>query len=103
MEPSTPVACTLDAGALAGRRAEWRRLAASALRESAEIPGGVRLTFDGGAGVAARLRGLVAAESVCCGFARWDVAESDGAVVLEAISQGGEVEAVRGMLGVLTS
>ncbi len=103
MEPRAPVACSLGTDALAERRAQWRRLAAAALRDAVHVPGGARLTFRDGPDVAPRLRALAAAEAGCCGFARWEVIEDDGVLVLEATSEGMGVVAVRDMLAALSS
>jgi hypothetical protein len=76
-----PIACTLDAGALADRRAEW-----AALRRfrTGERPTDATLTttWRRDAGVEAELERLVAAERHCCPFLGLELTICDDSMTL---------------------
>lgn len=77
-----PIACSLSAESYKDRIAAMRRLASRALTDRADIPGGEVLTFAAGDGVESRLRELVAAESRCCAFLRFDLTHEADALSL---------------------
>ncbi|HEY1273887.1 MAG TPA: hypothetical protein VGF25_03225 [Thermoleophilaceae bacterium] len=76
-----PVACSLTPGGYAGRRALIAGLARRALVSRSRIPAGARLRFASAAEV--ELRELIAAESRCCPFLRFDLRQADGALELD--------------------
>ncbi|CAN5574999.1 hypothetical protein BH20ACT18_BH20ACT18_07090 [soil metagenome] len=92
-----PAACSLSPSELADRRAVWRRLAASALRDQRPAPGGVRLVYADDDGVEATLRELVRLEADCCAFADWVVERRGETVVLDVTAPGDGAEAIRTM------
>jgi hypothetical protein len=76
-----PIACSLDADQLAGRR-EWANgFAADALIDARPALDGVVLRFRPGAGD--DLRRLIAAESACCPFLTFRIEEKRDSLVLE--------------------
>ena len=64
---ATPIACSLDAGAMQDRLADWRALLDLALARE-PVDGGIRLRFAADPGVAAALGRLATAEQACCAF-----------------------------------
>jgi hypothetical protein len=78
-----PIACTLPRADLRGRLGVFDTLAADALLDQTPIPDGVRSRFRDTADVERRVQELVALESQCCAFLRFDVRRDDGAIVLE--------------------
>jgi hypothetical protein len=75
--PEPPIACTLPTAAMPGRLALVDSLAAEAL--VTPIPGGIRARFA--PPFEARVRELVALESRCCAFLRFDVRVGDEVVL----------------------
>lgn len=75
-----PVACSLVGDAYADRLDRWRVVLGDASSVRARIPNGVEIGFAERAAPA--LADLVAAERECCGWARWDLSQAQGAVVL---------------------
>jgi SAM-dependent methyltransferase len=67
--------CSLPDAELERRRAEWKRLDATAMVKREERAGSVVSTYGAEAEVRTELARLVAAERVCCGSARWELAE----------------------------
>lgn len=76
-----PVACTLGAGDVPARIAEWRDVLAS-VQGREPIPGGLRLLLSPGAPVA-RIADLTVAEQECCQFFRFALTVDSGGVALE--------------------
>jgi hypothetical protein len=73
-------ACTLDAGDVRGRLAEWRAVAAAAT-DRHRIDGGLRLTFDN---IDIRaLTDLAIREHECCAFLSFAVGIGSGGTTLE--------------------
>jgi hypothetical protein len=62
-----PTACTLPAGQVGARLADWRRLAAAAT-VSAPTPEGWRLRLPADGDLAGRVAALAVAEQCCCPF-----------------------------------
>ena len=78
-----PIACSLDAGDMSARLAQFDELARDALIERCDVPGGVQLRLRNTAEVAQRARRLIAAEARCCPFLAFDLRDEGGALRLE--------------------
>lgn len=78
---SNPVACTLDATELPGRRHEWRDLVTHVV-DRTEIDGGTRLQLDADTPLD-KLALLVAAEQGCCSFFAFAITVDNGGIALE--------------------
>lgn len=76
-----PVACTLDAVDLAGRRDDWRAMLTHVV-DRRPVDGGVRLQLGPGAPLD-RLAQLVQAERGCCGFFAFAITVDDRGTGLE--------------------
>jgi hypothetical protein len=90
MGPELPLACSLDAGALAERRGRWEAVSSRALADRSRVDGGVRLRYRAEPGIADELRELVRLEGECCAFLSFSLHEEGGFVVLDV---GGPPEA----------
>lgn len=90
-----PVACTLDGREFAEREVSWQDLAQRALVDATATTGGVRLRYRPAPGVQDDLEALAAGERACCRWASWAVTADDGAIVLEATSEGDGVVALQ--------
>jgi hypothetical protein len=90
--PAMPIACSLDAAGLEGRRAEIAA-AGQALRDVQTAPRQAILRFASGKRTRERLAAIVAAESQCCAFMGFDVRVYAGEVVV-TISAPAGAEAV---------
>ncbi len=77
-----PIACTLGAGEMQDRLAEWDRLLGHAVGRSALPSGGVRVEFDERVDIGDLAR-LVVAEQACCAFFRFAVTVDGRGVGLE--------------------
>lgn len=77
-----PIACTLDAGALPERLADWRSLLDTAHSRTQVATAAVRIDFDPDVDVAEITR-LVAAEQECCAFFSFTVTLHPGGVSVE--------------------
>ena len=77
---SPPIACTLGPGDFEDRLGWIRELSAKSLRSHRRDGLMLELTYDTSA--AADVHDLVRREQACCGFLRFDVRESTGAVQL---------------------
>ena len=76
-----PIACTLEAGAMPDRLAEWASVLEGATRWTA-IDGGVRIELGPGVDVG-DLGRLIGAEQHCCAFLRFVLSVDADGVVLE--------------------
>jgi hypothetical protein len=77
------IACRLG-GDEAGAQAErWLRLGREAGLGRVETDDGLCIRFRDEPAAERELRALVAVESVCCAWARWDVRRVSGALVLQ--------------------
>ena len=83
-----PVACSLTAGSLAERLAEWRAVKAEALISESAVGNTITARYAGREGVIERLRALVAAEADCCPSLVFDLAEEDDAIRLAVTTPG---------------
>lgn len=77
-----PIACTLDAGALPGRLADWRRLLDVARSRTQVGPAVIRVDFEPDVDLAEVTR-LVAAEQACCAFFSFTVTIDTAGVSVE--------------------
>jgi len=76
------IACTLEAGGVRERLADWQSVLSRATSRG-PIPGGVMATFDLADGLIADLARLAAAEQACCTFFDFTVAITHGGVRFE--------------------
>src|SRR5947209_18690929 len=74
--------CSLSTVDLADRRAAWAQVEPAVVGRR-RTGTGISVRFRGDAGVRGALQALVDAETHCCGWAVWRLAEEDGAPVLE--------------------
>jgi hypothetical protein len=86
MSPDTPIACSLSADELPARLAEMRAIGKDALLGL--TPEGA-LRFRADAKTRVRLDAIVAAESQCCPFLRFDLAEAGAELVLSVAAPEG--------------
>jgi hypothetical protein len=86
MTAETPIACSLSADELPVRLAELRSIGKDALL-SVSPQGTLRFRAD--AATRARLEAMIAAESQCCPFLRFELAEDGGALVLSVTAPEG--------------
>lgn len=93
-----PVACTLGGTELGERTEQWRALIGRAERRET-IPDGLRLVFPSGAGLAAEVAALAAAEQSCCTFFDFTLRLAPGALQLDVRAP----EHAAGMLAVRVS
>ena len=76
-------ACSLSAPELADRVSQWRKLRDEALIEETTVEQRIVARFERREDVVLRLRSLIAAESSCCPFLRFDVVEDGDVLRLE--------------------
>ena len=79
------IACSLGAD-LGTQMDRWRRLGRNAGLERVETDDGLRVRFRDEPGVEQELRALVAVESDCCSWARWQILRADGDLLLVVTS-----------------
>ena len=77
-----PIACTLTADAMTDRLAFIDTLSNDALIARETTESGLRVRLRDGEDVERRVRELIAAESSCCAFLRFDLERTDGELVL---------------------
>lgn len=92
---SAPIACTLRPPEMAERREVWEELAQTALAERRATPAGAQLRFRALPTVGERVSLLADLEADCCSFATWSVSTTADEVVLDVVSEGEGIEAVR--------
>jgi DNA-binding transcriptional MerR regulator len=98
-KPEEPaIACTLDAGAMADRLADWRRLLDRASSQTTTTDGALRVEFDDDLRVG-DLAELVAAEQHCCAFFSFAITVDQRGIGLEARAPGGTEEIVASLFG----
>jgi hypothetical protein len=78
-----PIACSLDAAALADRTERWRALAQSAMIAAESTPTGARQRYRAADGVETELRELIELEGRCCAFLDLRLDTSGHELVLE--------------------
>jgi hypothetical protein len=101
-QPDAPVACTLSDEAYRARRSQVRDLMRTSAREVRERPDGFALRFDRDTETVRMLGELIAFESACCGFLRFDLqVGAEGEAVWLTI--GGSAEAKAFVRGVVTA
>jgi DNA-binding transcriptional MerR regulator len=91
------IACTLSAGSMKGRIADWESLLAHVERRE-PIGGGIRSVFAPSVPVGKLMR-LVAAEQDCCQFFRFAITVDTRGVALEVSAPGNALEIVESMFG----
>lgn len=99
MPKELPIACALDAGAMAKRLAEISALGRSSL---IDVEQGVRhavLRFARGDETAKRLAAIAAAEAECCGFLSMRVRHESGALQLFIEAPEGAESILEDMVG----
>lgn len=92
------IACTLSAGSMKGRIADWQSLLAHVERREA-IDGGVRSVFAASVPITHLMR-LVAAEQDCCQFFRFAITVDPRGVALEVRAPEDALEIVESMFGI---
>jgi hypothetical protein len=80
------IACALDDGEGDAQVKRWMRLGRAARLERVETREGLRIRFRAKPGVEEELLALVAIESNCCSWARWEVCHADGDLMLKVSS-----------------
>lgn len=95
-EPS--IACTLSAGSMKGRLADWQALLTHVERREA-IDGGVRSVFGSSVPINELAR-LVAAEQDCCQFFRFAITVDTRGIALEVRAPGDALPIVESIFGV---
>jgi hypothetical protein len=80
------IACGLG-GEDAGTQAErWMRLGREAGLGRTETADGLEIRFRGGPAAERELRALVSVEAKCCAWARWEVRQAEGELVMRVTS-----------------
>jgi DNA-binding transcriptional MerR regulator len=96
---ATAIACSLEAGAMPDRLADWQRALDRAERRE-PLDGGVTVLFPLDAALASELAGLAAAEHACCPFFDFALRVADGAVRLDVRAPVEAGDVVAGLFGV---
>ena len=100
-KPSTPgepaIACTLSAGSMKGRIAEWKSLLAH-VEQREPIDGGIRSVFAASVPIDELMR-LVAAEQDCCQFLRFAITVDTRGAALEVRAPDDALLIVESMFG----
>jgi MerR family transcriptional regulator, copper efflux regulator len=91
------IACTLSAGAMKSRMADWQSLLAHVERRE-PIDGGVRVVFTSTVPIGDLMR-LVAAEQDCCQFFRFAITVDTRGVAIEVRAPQDALEIVESMFG----
>ena len=93
------IVCDLSAGNAAAQEQRWLELGRDAALGRVETPDGLEIRFRGEAAVERELRDLVAVESRCCAWARWEVRRAGGELVLRVASTEEGAAALHAMFG----
>jgi hypothetical protein len=80
------IACELSGDKASSQAQRWMRLGRNAGLRRVETEDGLRIRFRDEPAVEQELRALVAVESSCCPWARWEVRRAGGELVLDVIS-----------------
>lgn len=94
---STVIACTLGSDDLRTQAERWRRLQREAGLGISETEDGVRLRFRDEQAADKELRALVAVETDCCAWARWEIRREAGELVLDVSSTSAGAAALQSM------
>ena len=98
-KPQAPViACTLDAGSMPGRLADWQTVLTHVSARSTKADGELRIEFDGAIAVA-ELATLVAAEQRSCAFFSFAITLDHRGVALEVRAPDGTEAIVAALFG----
>ncbi len=95
MTESAPIACSLNVAELRGRLAEMAGIGADALLGEAD---GGALRFRNEPGILARLKAVIAAESECCAFLRFELRTGGGELELEMLAPEGAERVVEALV-----
>lgn len=93
-----PIACSLEAGAVPSRVAEWQALVRFASRREAVVDG-IALTFPASADLVREVARLAAAEQECCTFFTFTVRLTTGELCLEVQAPADAADVVTAMFG----
>jgi hypothetical protein len=91
------IACGLGTEGAAGQAERWRRLGREAGLGRAETADGLEVRFRGDPAAERELRDLVAVESDCCAWARWEVGRAGDELVLRVTSSPAGAAALHAM------
>jgi hypothetical protein len=80
------VACELSGDEVGTQAERWMRLGRDAGLGRVETEDGMRIRFRDEPAVEQELRALVAVESNCCPWARWEVSRANGELVMHVSS-----------------
>jgi hypothetical protein len=92
-----PIACSLDAGELAGRERRWTRLVRTAGTGRRATSDGIELRFRADDRTGDELRTLVAGERECCAWACWELGHDADGLVMHAHASGDGVATLQAM------
>ena len=99
-QDATPgIACNLGVEKAATQAERWLRLGREAGLGRAESPDGLELRFRDEPAVERELRDLVAVESSCCAWARWELYRADGELLMRVTSASEGAVALHTMVG----
>jgi hypothetical protein len=98
--PAPAIACDLTEGGAANQAERWLRLGREAALGRARTADGLEIRFRDDAAVERELRDLVAVESDCCAWARWEVRRANGELVMRASSTPEGAAALHAMFGI---
>jgi hypothetical protein len=93
------IACSLGVEKAATQAERWLRLGREAGLGRAESPDGLELRFRDEPAVERELRDLVAVESNCCAWARWELRRADGELIMRVTSTSEGAVALHAMFG----
>ncbi len=93
-----PIACTLEAGAMPDRLAEWDAVLEHAHRRVATADGALRIGFGAGVDVSDLAR-VVAAEQRCCAFFSFAIMIDERGTALEVRAPEGATDIVADLFG----
>lgn len=98
MKKSVPIACTLDAGAMPDRLADWKAVLDRARVRTTADDGATRVEFGDDVRVG-ELAELAAAEQHCCAFFSFAITVDQRGVALEVRVPDGAEEIVNSLFG----
>lgn len=98
-DPAPALACGLSSDQAGLQKQRWLQLAHDAGLGRAETDDGMAIRFRDEPAAERELRELVAVESGCCSWARWDVRRTAGELVLQVHAAGDGLAALQAMFG----